>query len=65
MLSITNKEKEACDIWLIDYRGYIHYKASLQPDESMELDIKQLMFGIYRMIFKTEHTSYIQEFVKY
>jgi len=65
MLSITNKEKEECSVWVIDCRGYIHYKASLQPNESLDLDLKQLVFGIYRMIFKTEHTSFIQEFVKY
>jgi len=50
---------------VIDFRGYIHYKANLKPDESMDLDLKELMFGVYRMIFKTEHTSFIQEFVKY
>jgi hypothetical protein len=65
MLSITNKEKEDCNVWVIDFRGYIHYKANLKPDESMDLDLKELMFGVYRMIFKTEHTSFIQEFVKY
>jgi hypothetical protein len=65
MLSITNKEKEDCNVWVIDYRGYIHYKANLKPDESMDFDLKKLMFGVYRMIFKTEHTSFIQEFVKY
>jgi len=62
---ITNKEKEDCSIWIIDYRGYIHYKTSLKPDEQLELDIKQFVFGVYRMIFKTKHTSFIQEFVKY
>lgn len=65
MLSITNKEKEACNVWVIDFRGCIHYEANLQPDESLDLDLKNLVFGIYRMIFKTEHTSFIQEFVKY
>ena len=65
MLSITNKEKEECSVWVIDYRGYIHYKANLKPEESLELDLKELVFGIYRMIFKTQHTSFIQEFVKY
>jgi len=65
MLNITNKEKEECKIWVIDYRGFIHYKASLKPNESLDLDLKELVFGIYRMIFKTEHTSFMQEFVKY
>lgn len=65
MLSITNKEKEECSVWVIDFRGYIHYKASLRPDERLYLDLKEFASGIYRMIFKTEHTSYIQEFVKY
>jgi hypothetical protein len=65
MLSITNKENEECSVWVIDYRGYIHYKASLLPDEHLDLDLKELVFGIYRMIFKTKHTSFIQEFVKY
>jgi len=65
MLNIVNKEKEACSVWVIDYRGRIFYEASLEPDESLDLDLKELVFGIYRMIFKTEHTSFIQEFVKY
>lgn len=65
MLSITNKENEECKVWVIDYRGYIHYKANLKPNESLDPDLKQFVFGIYRMIFKTEHTSFIQEFVKY
>jgi hypothetical protein len=65
MLSITNKEREQCSVWVIDYRGYIHYKTSLQPDEHLNLDLQQFAFGIYRMIFKTEHTSFMQEFVKY
>lgn len=65
MLSITNKEQEECNVWVIDFRGFIHYKANLQPNESLDLDLKELVFGIYRMIFKTEHTSFIQEFVKY
>ncbi len=65
MLSITNKEKEECSVWVIDLKGYIHYKTSLMPDEALYLDIKEFAFGIYRMIFKTEHTSFIQEFVKY
>lgn len=65
MLSITNKENEECRVWVIDYRGYVHYKASLQPDEQLDLDLKKLVFGIYKMIFKTKSTSFIQEFVKY
>jgi len=65
MVNITNKEKEECKVWVIDYRGYIHYKAELLPNENVEFDLKELAFGIYRMIFKTAHTSFIQEFVKY
>lgn len=65
MVNITNKEKEECQVWVIDYRGYIFYEAQLRPDEDLELDLKELAFGIYKMIFKTAHTSYIQEFVKY
>ena len=65
MLSITNKEREECSVWVIDYRGFIHYKTSLKPTEDLQLDLKEFAFGIYRMIFKTEHTSFIQEFVKY
>jgi hypothetical protein len=65
MLRIVNKEKEECSVWVIDYRGFIHYKTSLKPNEQLVLDLKELVFGVYRMIFKTEHTSFIQEIVKY
>ncbi|HRO41675.1 MAG TPA: hypothetical protein PL009_02495 [Flavipsychrobacter sp.] len=65
MLSITNKEQEECKVWVIDCRGYIHYQADLKPNEKLDLDLKGLVFGIYRMIFKSENTSFIQEFVKY
>ena len=65
MVNITNKETEECSVWVIDYRGFIHYKTSLKPNEDLKLDLKQFAFGIYRIIFKTKHTSFIQEFVKY
>lgn len=65
VLNITNKEKEDCKIWIVDYSGNIYYKTDLKPDESFEFDIRKLVFGIYRMVFKTKHTSFIQEFVKY
>lgn len=65
MLHITNKEKKQCNVWVIDYKGFIHYEASLQPNESLQLAPRTWVFGIYRIIFKTESTSYIQEFVKY
>lgn len=65
MLSITNKEKEECNVWVVDFRGFIYYKTSLKPDEDWQIDLKGLAFGIYRMIFKTKYTSHIQEFVKY
>ena len=65
MLSIVNKENEECSVWVIDYRGFIHYKTNLKPEEDLELDLKEFAFGIYTMIFKTKHTSFIQEFVKY
>lgn len=65
MLSITNREREECSVWVVDFRGNIYFKTNLKPNEDLLLDIKQFAFGIYRMIFKTEHTSFIQEFVKY
>ena len=65
MLSITNKEKEECSVWVVDFKGFIYYKTSLKPEEHWQLDLKELAFGIYRMIFKTKNTSFIQEFVKY
>lgn len=65
MLSIKNKENEDCSIWVVDFKGFIHYKTELKPDEDWQLDLKELAFGIYKMIFKSKHTSFIQEFVKY
>jgi hypothetical protein len=65
MLSIKNREQEDCSVWMVDMNGYICYEGNIKPNDDIELDIKTYRSGIYTLIFKTEHTSYKQNVIKY
>jgi len=65
MINIKNKEREECSVLLVDINGYICYEAYIQPNDNLELDIRNFLSGIYTLIFKTTHTSFAQQIVKY
>ncbi len=65
MISIKNKEPEECAVLLVDMNGRVCYQASIQPQGYLDLDIQKLLSGIYTLIFKTEHTGFTQQIVKY
>lgn len=65
MINIKNKEKEECDVLVVDINGKICYKDRIQPQADIEIDINKFLSGIYTLIFKTAHTSFIQQIVKY
>lgn len=65
MISIKNKEKEACSVMLVDMNGYVQYETSIEPDNNLDLDLHSLFAGIYTLIFETTTTSFTQQIVKY
>ncbi len=65
MISIKNKEKEACSVMLVDMNGYVQYETSIEPDNNLDLDLHSLLAGIYTLIFETTTTSFTQQIVKY
>lgn len=65
MISIKNKEKEACSVLLVDMNGYVQYETSIEPDNNLDLDLRSLLAGIYTLIFETTTTSFTQQIVKY
>lgn len=65
MISIKNKEKEQCEVKLVDFVGRIHYETCIAPSGTMDIDLKTISRGIYFLIFYTTTTSFIQEFIKY
>lgn len=65
MINIKNKEKEECSLLLVDMTGRVYCDTMLQPDDNLTLDIKELLSGIYTLIFKTETTSFTQQIVKF
>lgn len=65
MISIKNKENEQCQLLVVDNRGRVYYEIYMEPQDRLTLDIKELITGIYTLIFKTENTSFTQQIVKY
>ncbi len=65
MISIRNKEQEECQLLVVDMKGRVYYETYMQPEDKLTLDIKELITGIYTLIFKTESTSHTQQIVKY
>lgn len=65
MISIKNKEREECQLIVVDQKGRIYYETYMEPEAKLTLDIKELFTGIYTLIFKTENTSFTQQIVKY
>lgn len=65
MISIKNKENEQCQLLVVDNRGRVYYETYMEPQDRLTLDIKELITGIYTLIFKTENTSFTQQIVKY
>lgn len=65
MINIKNKEPEECSLLLVDMNGRVYCDTMLQPDDNLTLDIKELLSGIYTLIFKTENTSFTQQIVKF
>ena len=65
MISIKNKEPEECLVLMVDLYGRIHYEKTIQANEALELDIEAFARGIYTLIFRTVHTSFVQNFIKY
>lgn len=45
--------------------GRVHCETYMEPNDKLTLDIKDLLSGIYTLIFKTDNTSYTQQIVKY
>lgn len=65
MISIKNKEQEECQLIVVDNKGRIYYETYVEPQTNVTLDIKELLSGIYTLIFRTEKTSFTQQIVKY
>lgn len=65
MISIKNKEQEQCQLIVVDSKGRVYYETYVEPQTNVLLDIKELLSGIYTLIFKTDNTSYTQQIVKY
>lgn len=65
MINIKNKETEECEVMVVDMNGNICYENSIQPNDDLELDINSFFAGIYTLIFRTHHTSFVQQIVKY
>lgn len=65
MINIKNKEQEECSLLLVDMNGRVYCDTMLQPNDNLTLDIKELLSGIYTLIFKTETTSFTQQIVKF
>ncbi len=65
MISIKNKEQEQCLLMVVDMNGCVHCETYMEPNDKLTLDIKDLLAGIYTLIFKTDNTSYTQQIVKY
>ncbi len=65
MIKIRNEEQEICSLMLVDMKGRIYCETLLEPLEKLTLDIGALLSGIYMLVFKTDHTSYTQQIVKY
>jgi hypothetical protein len=65
MISIKNKERERCNVRLVDIGGIVHYETEMDPQSSMDLDLAAFSTGIYFLVFCTQHTSFIQELIKY
>lgn len=65
MISIKNKESVACSLMVVDMKGRVCYETHLEPFDKLTLDIRDLITGIYTLIFKTENTSFTQQIVKY
>jgi uncharacterized protein YuzE len=65
MINIQNKEKEECLLMVVDMNGRVCAETYMEPEANLILDIKDLLSGIYTLIFKTEHTSYTQQILKY
>jgi hypothetical protein len=65
MLSIKNKEQEECDVLVVDINGNVCYENHIKPLGDIEIDLNRFLAGIYTLIFKTTHTSFVQQIVKY
>lgn len=65
MINIKNKEPEECTLMLVDTNGCVHYEAVMQPNDNLTIELRDLLTGIYTLIFETENTSFIQQIVKY
>ena len=65
MINIINKEPEECAVLVVDMNGYVCYETMIQPNEGLDIEINKFLSGIYTLIFKTTHTSFIQQIVKY
>ncbi len=56
---------EECEVMLVDINGYVHYETVLAPNAGLDIDLRELLTGIYTLIFQTTHTSFTQQIVKY
>ena len=65
MINIKNKEKEQCLLMVVDMQGRVCAQTYVEPESNIILDIKDLLSGIYTLIFKTETTSHSQQILKY
>jgi hypothetical protein len=65
MINIKNKEREECSVLMVDMSGRVCYEAYIQPNDYLDLDIRQFLSGIYTLIFRTTNTSFAQQIVKY
>ena len=65
MINIENKEPEVCSLMVVDMNGSVCYETHLEPFDKLTLDISALLRGIYTLVFKTTHTRFAQQIVKY
>lgn len=65
MISIKNREEEECLLMVVGMDGRVWCETYLQPEDNLTLDIKELISGIYNLVFKTSTTSRVQQIVKY
>ena len=65
MINIKNKEQEACSLMVVDMKGRVCYETYMEPLANLTLDLRELLTGIYTLVFKTTNTSFTQQIVKY
>lgn len=65
MINIKNRENEKCLLMVVDNKGRVYCETYMEPNDNLTLDIKELLSGIYTLIFRTETTSRTQQILKY